>query len=131
MSDTPNEQVVFEEGEVKITNRRAVIGSKTYAMSNITSVSMGKQEASGCVPFGLMVISVPFLLVGFANGPERLWVIVGIVALGLGVLIFRGNKPTFVVQIGSSSGEMKALTSPDRARIERIVTAMNDAIASG
>lgn len=37
MDDTA-ETTILEEGNVKITNRRAIISSKTYSLSDITSV---------------------------------------------------------------------------------------------
>jgi hypothetical protein len=37
----PDEKTFFNEGSVSITNTRAIIGSTTYAMSNVTSVSLG------------------------------------------------------------------------------------------
>ena len=40
------ETSILEEGNVKITNLRAIIGTKTYAMSNVTSVNMGKNKPS-------------------------------------------------------------------------------------
>ena len=34
------EVVIYEHGGVKITDRRAIFGDKTYAMSNITVYSL-------------------------------------------------------------------------------------------
>ncbi|OGC81518.1 MAG: hypothetical protein A2V81_04425 [Candidatus Abawacabacteria bacterium RBG_16_42_10] len=38
------ETMFLELGDVKITNLRAVIGTKTYTMPNVTSVSMQEYE---------------------------------------------------------------------------------------
>jgi hypothetical protein len=47
---------------------------------------------------------------------------------GIGILIGRTNKPEYVVQFGSSSGEIKAYSSKSEDEIKQIVAAINDAI---
>ena len=66
------ETTILEEGGVKITNRRAIIGLKTYAMANITSVSMTyRNDRGGIIPTilllsGVIIVAftVPLLLLG-------------------------------------------------------------------
>ena len=43
MSTEP-ESIIFENGGIKVTNLRAVINAKTYAMSNVTSVEANSQR---------------------------------------------------------------------------------------
>lgn len=40
-----DEVTILQEGNVKITNIRTIIGSKTYQLSNIDSVRMHERES--------------------------------------------------------------------------------------
>lgn len=134
MNDNLTEQTVFDEGGVKITNLRAVIGAKTYSMSNITSVSLARQEPSGCLTFGLIVGGIfvalfsAYMIFNEPKGDWWGWLVGSILAISLGFFLRKSSRPIFIVQIGSASGEMKALTSYDEAYIRKIVAAMNEAI---
>jgi hypothetical protein len=135
-----NEQVILEEGQVRITNLRAILGPKTYAMSNITSVTMAKSQPGTCLPFALLLggaaLLALFLLSAYSalssprttDAPSWILLVVGAISLAIGIIVHRGAKPDYIVKIGSASGESNALSSRDRASIERIVGAMNQAI---
>ena len=122
------ENTILEDGNIKITNLRAIMGSKTYAMSNVTSVSLVKRDPSSA-PILWAIVGVLFVLISFFSFRD----FYGCFLLGLllavgGVLGARNAKPTYLVQIGSASGEMKLLGSTDKAHIKKIVDAMNEAI---
>jgi hypothetical protein len=133
-NDVSTEQTVFEEGNIKITNLRAVIGAKTYSMSNITSVNLARRDPSGCVTLTLIFGGILAVLVSISLiikeplGDGWGWLIGGALAAFLGFLLHRSAKPSFIVQIGSASGEIKALDSQDEGQIRKIVNAMNEAI---
>ena len=122
------ETSILEEGNVKITNLRAIIGTKTYAMSNVTSVSLGKKKESN-TPLGLIILGAAMGISGLFTLPDTL-VCVGIggVLAVMGVFGALNSKPTYMVRIGSASGESNILESTDLEQISRIVAAMNDAI---
>ena len=44
-------------GTVNITNARAILDGKTYAMSNITSVNMGIISANRALPIVILIVS--------------------------------------------------------------------------
>ena len=111
---------------VRITNTRAIIGATTYAMANITSVSMGVKPANripGSVVaiLGFLILLITGLL-GSSGG-----VIFGVILLGIGILIAAIIKPTCIVRVGSASGEADAISSKDKKYIQTIVNAMNEA----
>ena len=54
--------------------------------------------------------------------------IMGSIATAMVFKVRRNARPKFIVQIGSASGETKALESEDEAHIRKIVNAMNEAI---
>jgi hypothetical protein len=54
--------------------------------------------------------------------------LLGIIGIVGGITLMVRAKPTYVVRIGSASGEANALASKDRDHIQKIVDAMNEAI---
>lgn len=127
MTDT-GETTILEEGNVKITNLRVIIGTKTYSMSNIASVSMGKNDSKGILPF-IVIAGILSALIGLIDLKENMQ------CLTLGMLMVIGggigianSKTKYIVRIGSASGESNILESHDKATIKRVVNAMNEAI---
>src|SRR5436190_16751771 len=60
-----SETTILEEGKVKITNLRAIIGTKTYPISNITSVNLITKPLSfgpGClIGYGVLFLFVTLI----------------------------------------------------------------------
>ena len=124
-----NEVTFLEEGKVKITNLRAIIGTKTYTMADITSVAREKRKVGDTVSFWWWVSGALFIIIS-AVDLAYLWCfdIIGLMFF-LGALgKARDAKTVYIVKIGSSTGETKVLEAHDRKYIKRIVNAMNEAI---
>jgi len=129
----PDETTYYADKCVRVTNARAILDNKTYAMANITSVSLTSEEPnrlwSGC----LVLAGIVFLIVGFIlliSTDETGWasLVFGAFVGGLGILWWREMKPKYRVTLGSASGENHALASTNREYVEQIVNAMNEAI---
>ena len=116
-----SETTYYSQGDINITNSRAIIGGKTYAMANITSVSMGVISPN-YIPAA--VAGVVGLLM-LANSDARLF---GVLVLVVAGVLFYLAKRRYTVNIGSASGESHALVDKDQAHIQEIVDAMNKAI---
>jgi hypothetical protein len=108
----------------------------TYALRNITSVKMTiAPSLSGCailvICFGAIFLLGVLLSLGDED-TEGLFTVflfsVGIIAGGIYWL--RNCKQTYNVVIVSSSSESNAVTSTNKAYIEKIVDSINDAIVS-
>ncbi len=127
MSEQIPETTLYEKGSTRITNSRAVLGPTTYAMNNITSVSLAKEEPSGCIAWALMGIGLFAGIIGIAAEISGA-IFIGVIFFILGVLVFNSNKPSFIVRIGSASGETDGLRSQDQQEIQEVVEAINEAI---
>ena len=124
-----NETTILQEGPVKITNRRTVIGTITYQMSQINSVHVTRRARNvrpllGIIP-GIFFITWSLLdqtaqFMEFFN--------IGMAFIVVSVILVWIAKPTYAVQIGNSSGHNSILRSTDPSFIQRIVDAMNVAI---
>jgi ABC-type microcin C transport system permease subunit YejB len=111
---------------VRITNARAIAGTTTYAMANITSVALGKLSAKRNGAVWLICIGTMTIVVGLA---AQAWLIdlLGIALLGLGSWLAIIAKPRYCVRMGCSSGEVQPLVSTGQKYIQYIVNAMNEA----
>jgi hypothetical protein len=123
-----DETTILQEGPVKITNRRTIIGTITDQMSQINSVHVTRQGRNvrpllGIIP-GIFFITWSLLdqtaqFMEFFNGMA--FILVSLILVWIA-------KPTYAVQIGNSSGNDSILRSTDPSFIQRIVDAMNVAM---
>lgn len=124
------ERTILEEGDVKITNLRAVIGSNTYAMTDLISVRMTKDRtAIGCAIaafVGVGILLGLFSLVSELYNSE--YCLAGIISLGAAVVVALLAPPNYILQIKSMSGEAEILRSMDEDYLRRIVDAINNAM---
>lgn len=116
------EKTYFEDSLVTVTKSRAIISGKTYAMANITSVTMFTEPAN----YSIAICLGLFALLSFALSNPVL-IIGSIVCTIIACFI---PKPKYWVRIGSASAESNAIFSHDSNYISRIVAAMNEAIVS-
>jgi hypothetical protein len=131
MAEQPSEEVLLDTENIKVTTARAILGGKTYAMSNITSVRMAKASAIAIFPVLGIAIGAILMLGGFATirdlGRPLLFVL-GLAFVAGGLLSLIRAEPTYHVRTGSPSGEADVMSSKDQATIQTIVDAMNNAI---
>ena len=116
-----------DERGVRITPTRAIFGSTTFAMANITSVA-SKTDSAKRTPGIIIAVLGLIILAACTSFESTEGVIVGAVVLGLGILIATIVKPTYYVKITSASGEAKPISSKDKQHIDSIVTALNEAL---
>lgn len=115
------EQKFYEDGNVIVTQSRFVASSKTYAMRNISSVSIGEIKKSKV--FQILVIIVGVIML--TGEGTRVY---GVVAIAMGALLLYFIRNEYSVRINSNSGENDGFVSKDRERIEKIVNAVNEAM---
>lgn len=116
-----------DDGGVRVTSARLIIGSTTYAMLNITSVMRAVEPPKRIGPL-LFLIGGLFIFGGGLSGSDLSAVVWGVLLLGIGVFWWWKQKPQYHLRIASASGEANAVTSPDKDRVDKIVQAVNEAI---
>lgn len=119
--DQTAEKDFYVDQLVKVTQSRFIVGGKTYAMRNISSVSLYKIEKSRFIPIVLIVIGVLMLL------GENTWFF-GVFLAGLGVTWLWLLKDEYAVRISTNAGEVNSIQSVDQAYVQRIVDALNNAL---
>jgi len=120
MDTIEQEKVFLQDSNVTVTQSRFVSGGKTYAMRNISSVSLHKIEKSRMGPILIIILGIVFLIA--KSYP------IGLGLLLLGGLWLFGIKDQFSVRIQSNSGEADGLVSVDKIYVEKVVASINNAI---
>lgn len=114
------EKVYHDGSGITVTSSRFINGSTTYAMRNVSAVTMKSKGGSVGFPItmvvlGLLMLTSPAWLVGIA------------IAAGGGALIVRA-KPTYSVVLTTSGNDLAALESKNKTLIESVVKALNQSI---
>ena len=131
--DTRAEETLYTDNRVTVTTTRVIIGTTTYALRNVTSVKpISTSPNPGCAVI-LLIGGIIILLIALGVFTQDIGVglflgVVGAAILGGAILWFRSLKATYHMQIASASGEAKALSSPDRAYIQKVVDSVKNAI---
>ena len=116
-------------GTVNITNARAILDGKTYAMSNITSVNMGIISANRALPIVILIVSGLAAIFSLLNNSAGAFVLFAAVC-GLTYFYYRSLKDKFIVKLGSSSGESDGMSSTNKEEIQKICAALKESIVS-
>lgn len=120
-NEQQQEKNFYQDNNVTVTQSRYIAGSKTYAMRNISSVSIFKIDKSRTGAILFLVMGILLLI------PEGKRVFGGILAIIGGIWLY-SIKDEYAVRISTNAGEANSLVSKDQAYIQKIVNALNDAI---
>lgn len=128
------ERVFLNDGYIYVSNTRVVLHGTTYATANITSVSKRFTPASSGCAIVLIVIGALMGLGALGTfsstdpGDSVGVLLFAGVIVAAGVLWYRSLKPTFHVVLASAAAERHGFSSKDEALVNRITTAISDAI---
>jgi hypothetical protein len=129
----PKEEKIYFDNVVAVTTTRVIVGGTTYALRNITSVRMTYTPPRVLGAILLLVFGLIILLTGVfsihtnAPAPIGVYLIGGAMVVGA-ILMMVTAKTSYHVNLSSAAGEVHALTSKNRAYIEKVVVSINDAI---
>src|SRR5688500_16269157 len=125
------EKTLLKVGTVKITNLRAIFGTKSYQLANITSASLEAQEPGMFVPvFFAIILGVVSVLVAISDlGEYAQCLQVGLYAGIAGLLLFLiSRKAKYIVRLHNPVSELVDLETSDRDYAEKVVTVLQKAI---
>lgn len=112
---------------VRITNSRILLPGEMFVMANITSVKKTQEKPSYSIPIVFFLLGA---LITFYGVVAVIWptIAVGLVFLIAGVCLGVALKPTYYLDISSSSGEKKPIHDKDGGYIDKLVAGIHEAI---
>lgn len=116
-----NETTFYQDSLVTVTQSRYVTQSKTYAMRNISSVHVFEIVKSKGKAIALIIFGLFFLF-----SKDIFWI--GLILIALGIVWFVYIKNEYAVRISTNSGEADSTISKNKEYIQKIVSALNEAI---
>ena len=114
-----DETTFFEYEGVRVTNTRFIVEGQTFAMNNITSVKPLEQKPNRLLPGLLIAIGVLPALNG-AYG--------GLVLSAIGIAWWAMQKTVYHIMLHTAGGETSALKTFQKEYLQKVVTALNNAI---
>lgn len=133
------EKTFFENGNVKVTSSRFIVGAQTFAMSSVNSVKVAVKNVTPSggifVVFGVVGILISlFSIAALMNGElGSLAVLIpagALSALSLRKYIKIKAIYEYSIVLTTSSGEAAALNSRDMGYIDKIEKALVECIVS-
>jgi len=125
-----SETTILEDDDVIITDRRVVIGTETYALSDLISARLTKDSSTvGCLIAGLMSGGFLLALISFVSTAYNWEIRIGaFIFFGAALIVALLVSPHYIVQIRSVSGKANVLRSMDEDYLRKIVDAINGAL---
>lgn len=107
-----NEVVYYQDDDVRVTNARVMLASKTYAMANITSVAARRKPANRALPVFVAVAGLAIAAYSLVAGEDAAGGAgFGILLLVVGIVLARGARDQYIVKLG---GTAQAFEFPTR-----------------
>jgi hypothetical protein len=120
-SSDKSERIFLKDGDVRVTSTRLIFDGKTYALRNISSVSLTEIAADTSSANQMIIWGIILSLC--TCGLTLIRTVIGFIQLS-------NALPTFAVCLQSNAGEVHALISADREYIESVVRAVEKAIVA-
>lgn len=138
------EEILFQTDQITVTKTRAIIGTQTFAIANVTSVNVVKGSDDSMAPVGCLLIGILAILVGLAFGVTAFMRERTVSSLGNGVAIlavgaalffagWRMNKDVkvnWVLSLRTAGSEIRVLSSTNKELIAKAADAVSKAIVA-
>ncbi|WP_347069741.1 DUF6232 family protein [Flavobacterium sp. WV_118_3] len=123
MKEKVKERFFYRDLTVSVTQSRYITGDKTYALSNISSVTINRIKESRFNPRVVIITGLIALFI-----PNDFQIMIGGILLIVGIMWHINIRDSFTVRISTNSGETDSIISSDEDYIKKIVSALNEAI---
>ena len=130
------EEICFyaDDRGVRVTNTRLIYRQTTYMMADLTSVKLETKPVNYVPAILLIIIGIAITVLGVVatsitsiNSPSPFILTLGAASIVGGIVWAILTKTEYTVKITSASGEEEPIRSKDKAYIQGIVNAINEA----
>jgi hypothetical protein len=124
------ETTFMQEGSYTVTNARFITPSATYAMAGIQSVKTMIEKPDSLKKYGALIAGIFIGLVGLVHlFTGKFSYALGFAVAALALIAYYVNAKTqYYVVLNSANGEVSAVSSPEKDFIDKIYSALNEAI---
>jgi hypothetical protein len=124
----------FQDDEVKVTNVRLELKSKTYLLADILWIAIGNKApdrrlGAGLLLLGLAAALVAFLILSRGDPTGVVPLMIGFVLVIAGVASLGSARPRYALSLGTGGGQVEALVSENKEYISKILDAAKAASA--
>jgi membrane-bound ClpP family serine protease len=113
-----SDKIFYESGNIEVTDKKFIVDSKTYVLSNLTSIDIDKKPSTLTKILGSILIVLGALTFS----------IVGVILIIIGIIVFR-IKTKYSVLLRTAGNENSAYTSTNKDEIIQIIKALNTSVS--
>ncbi len=133
MSEQSDGKIIFQEGDITITNTRVTLEGHTTLTANIVSAETVKNTKRGGAPillgfFSIVAISGGIALMGSSDNYGWIPLAAGAISLTAAIYLAVITKAEYFVKITTTSGEFNAIGSADKDFVDTITEAVEAAV---
>lgn len=128
-------KIFYENNSIKVTNKRFMVGDKTFVLSNVTSIDSSKSSVVffKILGFILIMVGVGNFISAF-NASSAIGVIdfysVGYLFWSVIGILFFLTKVRYSVILKTAGADNNVYSSKNKQEIDKIVEALNQSVAS-
>ena len=131
-----SERIILKEGNITLTDHHVMIGTKSYAISNIASIRIQENEPRFFLPIFFMLITGICLALVAASDMEEFshfltWGLYLSIASFLLFLLSQRTKYSVRIRLRGSVDEQNLVETSDRNHAEKIITTLREAMRHG
>lgn len=116
------EQILFENGTVSITQNQFIVEKQIFAMNTITSIKTTETPPSARLSGNTAIIGSLCLFM------DELFFFVGLILLAISAILWKNTKPTYSIILNTKQGEVLAFTNKDKDYVAQVFSALNQAL---
>lgn len=123
-----DEQVILQEGGALVTKARVVLGGTTYAVRNVSAVSMATAPSQTATGIVAIVLGMACGVGAALSEMPALYAICAIMIILGSIAMLK--KPDSIVSLQTNSGKVDGLVTKDDAFAGRVKAAIETAIVN-
>ncbi|KPV50405.1 hypothetical protein SE17_27140 [Kouleothrix aurantiaca] len=121
-------KILYENGSDRVTSSQAIIGGKTYELSDIDTVSVVAPVLRREYGYGLAIVGLVLLVAGYLVwGTFLTPMFVGVVLIIAGLAIALVVRKSYTVHLNHRDKQTTTIHFPRRAQAEQLVHALTQA----
>lgn len=125
----PSERIYLQEDNILVSDKRILVYGSLYPTANITRVGIFSEGPLGCIQV-IAVIGIISSIFHLVTNPETRLTSLIFIVFFIGAIIYLPDKiTTYTIEINAGEQKFVAYKTKNKKLAEKIVFAINQAIA--